>query len=197
MGIILDQLERVSLSFPRINILELVFLTIIALFCIFFSVLYITITYYVYLFDQITELNWNRKVCYVAVDFNTDLSKFDTHSPTADFVNCIFSHSFLSTINKPTRVTDYTAPLIDNIITNTNLKYSLSSIIYADISVPSFYIPTIKSRQLLKQLLSYFLSIQFLWNCEIQVYSTFTINYYWSRLVNGQSIVRWGLFVNF
>ena len=46
----------------------------------------------------------------------------------------MFSQSFLPTINKPTRVTDIYATLIDNIITNANLSNVISSIIYSDIS---------------------------------------------------------------
>ena len=45
-----------------------------------------------------------------------------------------FSHSFLRTVNKPTRITEYTATLIDNIITNASVVNSISAIIYADIS---------------------------------------------------------------
>ena len=45
-----------------------------------------------------------------------------------------FSHSFLPTVNKPTRITEYTATLIDNIITNASLVNFISAINYADIS---------------------------------------------------------------
>ena len=63
-----------------------------------------------------------------------DLHKFDSHIPKTDYVNCIFSQSFLPTVNEPTRVTDTSATLINNIVTNANLQNSISSIIYADIS---------------------------------------------------------------
>ena len=55
-------------------------------------------------------------------------------STNSRFANCIFSHSFLPTVNKPTIITEYTATLIDNIITNVSLVNSISAIIYADIS---------------------------------------------------------------
>ena len=74
------------------------------------------------------------KKCYRSDDFNIDLLKRPTHSSTSDFINCVFLHSFLSTINKPTRVTNLSAKLINNIITNVNLNNAFSSIIYADIS---------------------------------------------------------------
>ena len=60
--------------------------------------------------------------------------KYDTHVPTSDYINCIFSHYFYPTINRPTRITDTSATLIDNILTNNNLTKYVSSILYADIS---------------------------------------------------------------
>ena len=85
-----------------------------------------------YIDNVLSKVNAERNKCYLGGDFNINLLKHDTHSPTADFLNCVFSHSFLSTINKPTRVTDFSATLIDNIITNVNLNNAFSSIIYAD-----------------------------------------------------------------
>jgi hypothetical protein len=46
------------------------------------------------------------------------------HQPTADHLNSLFAHSFLPLINRPTRITDYSATLIDNIFTN---AYSIHS----------------------------------------------------------------------
>lgn len=93
------------------------------------------VTQFTAYFDTVlTKINKEKKTCYIAGDFNIDLIKFDVHTPTTDFVNCIFSHAFMPTVNKPTRVTEYTATLIDNIITNVNLSNSLSAIIYADVS---------------------------------------------------------------
>jgi hypothetical protein len=74
------------------------------------------------------------KKCYIAGDFNIDLLKFDVHAPTADYVNCLISYSFLPTISRPTRITPFSATLIDNIITNQQLFKYKSSIIYADVS---------------------------------------------------------------
>jgi hypothetical protein len=80
------------------------------------------------------KINKEKKTCYIAGDFNIDLLKFDSHLPTSDYINCIFSHSFLPTVNKPTRVTETSATLIDNIITNARLTNAISSIVYTDIS---------------------------------------------------------------
>jgi len=87
-------------------------------------------------FDKLLSVvNSNRYLCCIAGDFNIDLLKADTHAPTADFTNCIFSHSFFPTINKPTRITEMSATLIDNIFTNFSSNYNLiPSIICSDIS---------------------------------------------------------------
>ena len=51
-------------------------------------------------------------------DFNIDLLQYDSHDPTNDFVISLISHSFLPYIHQPTRVTDHSATIIDNIFSN-------------------------------------------------------------------------------
>ena len=48
-------------------------------------------------------------------DLNIDLLKVDDHRPTHNYLELIFSYSLLPTINKPTRITETTATIIDNI----------------------------------------------------------------------------------
>ena len=104
-------------------------------------------------FDNVlSRVNSEKKTCYI------NLLKCDTHIPTADFANCIFSHSFLPTVNKPTRITECTTTQIDNIITNTSLVNYISAIICADISehfpvflqTSSAVKPTVKPRFIYK-----------------------------------------------
>ena len=71
-------------------------------------------------------------------DFNIDLLRNDTNNLTAelqiDFVHNMFANMFCPTISKPTRITQQSATLIDNIITNIH-EYSIKSgILYNDIS---------------------------------------------------------------
>lgn len=68
--------------------------------------------------DLLCTLDNQKKTSYIAGDFNIDLLKYESHAPTASFVNCLFSYSFFPLINKPTRITCETATLIDNIFTN-------------------------------------------------------------------------------
>jgi hypothetical protein len=62
-----------------------------------------------------------------------DLLKDDTHRPTHDYLDLIYSHSLIPTIYKPTRITEHTATIIDNILTNAD-NIVESAIIITDIS---------------------------------------------------------------
>ena len=86
-------------------------------------------------FSYVLE-NLNKYKChsYILGDFNIDLLKTNCHAPTAKFINLIFSSSFIPLINRPTRVTDTTATLIDNIFTNNLNDHALNGILTTDIS---------------------------------------------------------------
>ena len=55
---------------------------------------------------------------YVMGDFNVDLLKSSTDGPTSDFLGEFTSSGFYPLVSLPTRLTDMTATLIDNIWTN-------------------------------------------------------------------------------
>jgi len=83
---------------------------------------------------KIKEFRNNKQTVYILGDFNIDLLKYETHLPTENYVNMLFSNSFFPLITKPTRITDHTATLIDHIYTN-NLSANISAGIAAmDIS---------------------------------------------------------------
>ena len=63
---------------------------------------------------------------YIMGDFNIDLLKAETHGPTSDFMEGFMSGGFYPLISLPTRITDTTATLIDNIWTN-NLRDTMVS----------------------------------------------------------------------
>ena len=63
---------------------------------------------------------------YIMGDFNVDLMKTDTHGPTADFLGEFTSAGFYPLVSLPTRITETTATLIDNIWTN-NLVAKIGS----------------------------------------------------------------------
>ena len=81
-------------------------------------------------------LKTERKPCYIMGDFNINLFNYESHSDTTDFLNLMFSHCFFPAISKPTRVTEYSSTLIDNIFSNSpqHLNSSINGILCTDIS---------------------------------------------------------------
>ena len=51
-------------------------------------------------------------------DFNINLLKYQSHPERNDFINLVVSHYLLPRILHPTRVTDHSATIIDNIFSN-------------------------------------------------------------------------------
>ena len=76
-------------------------------------------------------------------DFNIDLLQYNSHPMTSEFIDVMFSTYYIPLINRPTRVTDNSATLIDNIYTNClDNENSISGILPTDISdhFPIFHI---------------------------------------------------------
>ena len=76
-------------------------------------------------------------------DFNINLLNVDTHVDTSEFLEMMYSFSYLPLITKPTRVTKSSATLIDNIFSNFNPNNEgIAGICTTDISdhFPVFYI---------------------------------------------------------
>ena len=67
-----------------------------------------------------------NKHCYVMGDFSLDLLQYNHHVPTQEFIDSLFSHALLPLISNPTRLTSYSATLLENIFTN-NLSHSVFS----------------------------------------------------------------------
>ena len=57
-------------------------------------------------------------MCYLMGDFNLNLINTNKHSGINNFYNCFMSYMYVPLINSPTRVSPYSATLIDNIFTN-------------------------------------------------------------------------------
>ena len=74
------------------------------------------------------------KLTIIAGDYNLDLLKAESHVPTGDFLNSLLSHSFLPMIRYPTRITETSATLLDNIFINSMYHDIDSAILYTDIS---------------------------------------------------------------
>lgn len=79
-------------------------------------------------------LNKKNAVHTVLGDFNIDHLKQESHAPTSNFISLMNQHYFMPLILYPTRITDTSQTLIDNIyISNTSFKCK-SCIICSDIS---------------------------------------------------------------
>ena len=61
---------------------------------------------------------FTNKHVYLMGDFNIDLMKCNSQHISQEFVETLMSVSLLPSISKPTRVTDRSATLIDNVFTN-------------------------------------------------------------------------------
>ena len=84
--------------------------------------------------DLQRKISNERKKCIIMADFNIDLLKIDTNGQTTYFIHGMFASTFYPTISGPTKVTQQTATLIDNIITNMHEYPVTSGILYNDIS---------------------------------------------------------------
>lgn len=79
-------------------------------------------------------VNGMNKLAIIAGDFNLNLLNSNSHPPTGEFLNNLLSYNFIPTIQNPTRISDISATLLDNIFVNcVKYKYS-SAIVYSDIS---------------------------------------------------------------
>ena len=75
-------------------------------------------------------------------DFNVNLFSYNVHNPTNDVLDSMLSNYLLPYILHPTRVTDHSATVIDNILSNNTVFESVSGNIMTHISdhFPQFII---------------------------------------------------------
>ena len=79
-----------------------------------------------YLTKSLSKLAKQNKDVYIAGDFNIDLLKYESNTKYSDFYNLLSSYGFLPLILQPTRITNTSQSLIDNIYTNCFDKESQS-----------------------------------------------------------------------
>jgi len=68
-----------------------------------------------YLNSTIEWIHRENKYCMIMGDFNLDLLKFEHHPATDHFMHTLGTSFFHPHILQPTRITDHSAILIDNI----------------------------------------------------------------------------------
>ena len=90
--------------------------------------------------SMLQRISGENKTLYIMGDFNIN------HHPTNNFLETLYFYSLTPLITKPTRITENTATLIDNIFTNNSVssRRHLSGILYTDISdhLPVFFFDT-------------------------------------------------------
>ena len=98
--------------------------------------------------DLMGIISKERKQCSLMGDFNLDLIKVDTHNQTKYFIHSLYTNAFYPTISKSTRVTEHSATLLDNIITNITGYCIKSGVLCNDISdhFPVFNLLQINSK---------------------------------------------------
>ena len=68
--------------------------------------------------DLLNNSSITNKQVYIMGDFNINLPNHDSHIPSNTFISLFLSQSFLPYIFHPTRVSDVSATIIDNIFSN-------------------------------------------------------------------------------
>ena len=84
--------------------------------------------------NNVASVCKENKICYVVGDWNLDLIKHHSHESTGEFLEIMYSRMFFPLITHPTRLTSNTATLIDNIFTNNLNNFSVSGLMFCDIS---------------------------------------------------------------
>ena len=87
--------------------------------------------FFQYVNFSLQKIHREEKYCMITGDFNLDLLKFGSHSETDEFLNILLTNFFQPHILQPTRITDHSATLIDNIFFNSLEHFAISgNIIY-------------------------------------------------------------------
>ena len=98
----------------------------------------------------------SNKHIFILGDFNFNLLNYNSHTPTTNYVNFLFSKQFLPYIIHPSRVSENSSTLIDNIFANISENETVSGNILTKITdhFPQFLI--VKHAGITYKDLSYF-----------------------------------------
>ena len=91
-------------------------------------------SFYHNLFPVIEKINSENRPCYVVGDMNIDLLNNTNKNGGQALMDGMYSNGFCPRIDRPTRVTDDTATLIDHIYSNVHNNGTMSGIWAADIA---------------------------------------------------------------
>ena len=91
-------------------------------------------TFLVYLNETMHKINQEKRCCIIMGDFNLNLSNSVSHLGTEEFLNILGSNFFNPHILQPTRITHYSATLIDNVFSNSISHHTISRNIVYDLT---------------------------------------------------------------
>ncbi len=77
--------------------------------------------------ETLSKVEKENKLVLIMGDFNIDLLSYEKDTSTNEFINMMFSHRFQPSVLHPTRITDTSATLIDNIFVNTTTDSNIQS----------------------------------------------------------------------
>ena len=69
----------------------------------------------------VTQIQKKQSSCIVGLDHNLDLIKSHQYWPTQDFLQTVLHHGLIPCVTRPTRITNTSATLIDNIIVSRDI----------------------------------------------------------------------------
>ena len=85
--------------------------------------------------EILQKYDLSKNSIYIMGDLNINLLNIDNHLPSSEFIESFYSHGIFPLINKPTRVSDNSTTLIDNILTNEVLNENMiNGIFYTKIT---------------------------------------------------------------
>ena len=138
-----------------------------------------------YLKAILDEIKVSQLPCYLLGDININLMNYANHNHTSDYLDIMYSNGFIPVINRPTRVTDHSATLIDHIFVNCyeNNVSMYQGILVTDITdhYPIFHIAHFEKLSSLKD--DYYLTRKM----NLKNYETFKLlisQYDWSNVTN-------------
>ena len=81
--------------------------------------------------DRITKVIKEKKLLYIMGDMNINLLNASSHLPTNEFINTMYANYLFPLISRPTRITEHSATLIDNIYKNNITHYNAYCRVYS------------------------------------------------------------------
>ena len=93
-----------------------------------------------HIMQKLNKLNHENKDYLICGDFNINLLKHETKRSIDNYINTLYSEGCINIIDKPTRITETTATLLDHMYTNLSNNSVNSGILTFDISdhLPTF-----------------------------------------------------------